>query len=185
MAKPNKEQTTLLEELRDVVVDVMIDMPEWADADVQSLRSVPLGVLRRNATQRHGVTRWKRGVDLQNLRPRDVEVIDLHPKMLTSEWKAYSAFVLHHEYIHALGLRAHNSLFRKLEAAWPGRAASVHGVQFTEHLRRAKAIWLWFCPDCGKEFPRQKRSRGKYKCRQCNTTLIDKKNPDLVTTSLQ
>lgn len=182
MAKPNKEQTILLGELRDFVVDVMRDMPEWADADIQSLRSVPLGVLRRNATQRHGVTRWKRGVDLRTLRPEDVEVIDLHPKMLNSQWKAYSAFVLHHEYIHALGLRAHNSLFRQLEAAWPGRAASVFGVRFTEHLRREKAVWLWCCPECKQEFPRQKRSRGKYKCRKCNTTLIDKKNPDLVVT---
>ncbi len=185
MAKPNNEQIALLTELRDFVVDVMLDMPEWADADVQSLRSVPLGVLRRNATQRHGVTRWRRGVDLGNLRPVDVEVIDLHPEMLSSKWKAYSAFVLHHEYIHALGLRAHNSLFRRLEAAWPGHTAGLLGVEFTEHLRREKAVWLWCCPDCEREFPRKKRSRGRYKCRQCNSTLIDKKNPRLVTNCLQ
>ncbi len=185
MAKPSNEQKILLNELRDFVIEVMTDMPEWAESNVEILRQIPLGVLRKNATQRHGVTRWKRGVDLRNLRPEDVEVIDLHPKMLNSQWKAYSGFVLHHEYIHALGLRAHNSLFRKLEAAWPGRAASVFGVQFTEHLRREKAIWLWCCKGCGKEFPRQKRSRGKYKCRQCNTTLVDKKNPYIVTKSLQ
>lgn len=182
MAKPSKEQVILLSELRDFVINVMLDMPQWIDADVESLRLVPLGVLRRNATQRHGVTRWKRGVDLRNLLPKDVEIIDLHPKLLDSNWKAYSAFVLHHEYIHALGLRAHNSLFRKLESAWPGRSASTHGTQFTEHLRREKAVWLWCCPDCNREFPRQKPSRKKYKCRECNTTLIDKKNPHLVVT---
>ena len=185
MAKPSKEQSLLLSEIRDFVLEVMFDMPEWANAKVEDLRSIPLGVLRKNATQRHGVTRWKRGVDVRSLQPKDVEVIDLHPEMLKPEWKAYSGFVLHHEYIHALGLRAHNSLFRKLEAAWPGRTASVFGVQFTEHLRREKAIWLWCCPDCKKEFPRQKRSRGNYKCRQCNTTLIDKKNPDIITKCLQ
>ena len=125
MAKPSKEQVILLSELRDFVINVMLDMPQWVDADVESLRLVPLGVLRRNATQRHGVTRWKRGVDLRNLLPKDVEIIDLHPKLLDSNWKAYSAFVLHHEYIHALGLRAHNTLFRKLESAWPGRSAST------------------------------------------------------------
>lgn len=180
MAKPSKEQTILLNELRDFVIDVMRDMPEWVDANVERLLTIPLGVLRRNATQRHGVTRWKRGVDIASLEPEDVEVIDLHPRMLNEQWRAYSAFVLHHEYIHALGLRAHNTLFRQLEAAWPGNKASTHGILFTEHLRREKAIWLWCCPNCQQEFPRQKPSRRRYRCRKCNTTLVDKKNPDIV-----
>ena len=105
----------------------MTDMPEWAESNVEILRQIPLGVLRKNATQRHGVTRWKRGVNLASLAPEDVEVIDLHPRMLEDDWKAYSAFVLHHEYIHALGLREHNSLFRKLESAWPAPKASGQG----------------------------------------------------------
>ncbi|MDA9254607.1 hypothetical protein N9P14_00840 [Candidatus Poseidoniaceae archaeon] len=179
MAKPSKEQIHLLDELRDFVIEVMRDMPEWVDAKVERLRSIPLGVLRRNATQRHGVTRWKRGVNLHTLQPEDVEVIDIHPKMLNQQWKAYSAFVLHHEYIHALGLRAHNTLFRQLEAAWPGRTAGEQGIQFTEHLRLERAIWLWCCPDCQQAFPRQKPSRGRYRCRKCNTVLLDKKNPSL------
>ena len=154
MAKPSKEQVLLLDELRNFVIEVMRDMPEWVDAKVD---------------------RWRRGVDLRSLNPEDVEVIDIHPQMLNPQWKAYSAFVLHHEYIHALGLRAHNTLFRTLEAAWPGRTAGGHGTQFTEHLRREKAIWLWCCPDCQQEFPRQKPSRRKYRCRKCNTILIDKK----------
>ncbi|HJL96587.1 MAG TPA: hypothetical protein QF401_00390 [Candidatus Poseidoniaceae archaeon] len=180
MAKPSKEQTILLNELRDFVIDVMLDMPEWVDANVERLRTITLGVLRRNATQRHGVTRWKRGVNPASLELEDVEVIDLHPKLLNLKWRAYSAFVLHHEYIHALGLRAHNSIFRQLESAWPGHKASTHGIQFTEYLRREKAIWLWCCPKCQQEFPRQKPSRRRFRCRKCNTTLIDKKNPTLV-----
>lgn len=179
MAKPNKEQVLLLEELRDFVLEVMFDMPEWADAQVENLRSIPLGVLRKNATQRHGITRWKRGVDVRSLQPNDVEVIEIHPQMLNPEWKAYSAFVLHHEYIHALGLRAHNTLFRQLEAAWPGSKAGKQGPKFTEFLRRARAVWLWCCPKCSQEFPRQKPSNRRYRCRKCNTVLIDKKNPAL------
>ena len=177
MAKPSKEQSVHLQELRDFVVDVMKDMPVWADRDVELLRSIPLGVLRKNATQRHGVTRWKRGVDVHSLTLHTIETIDLHPQLLTQRWRAYSAFVLHHEYIHALGFREHNSLFRQLEHTWPGRSASSQGLEFTEFLRRSKALWLWCCSTCGKEFPRQKPSRRRYRCRTCNTRLVDKKNP--------
>ena len=180
MAKPNKEQSLLLSEIRDFVLEVMFDMPEWANAKVEDLRSIPLGVLRKNATQRHGVTRWKRGVDVRSLQPKDVEVIDLHPEMLKPEWKAYSGFVLHHEYIHALGLREHNTLFRQLESAWPGSTAGRQGPLFTEALSRARAVWLWSCTTCGQEFPRQKPSKRRYRCRKCNTVLIDKKNPVLL-----
>ena len=182
MAKPNKRQQILLEEFRDFVIEVMMDMPEWAESNVERLRNIQLGVLRKNATQRHGVTRWKRGVDLRSLTPEDVEVIDLHPRMLEGEWKPYSAFVLHHEYIHALGLREHNSLFRTLESAWPAPKAGVQGRKFTEFLRRQRAEWLWCCSNCGSEYPRQKQSRRRYRCRACNTILVDRKNPDAVTT---
>ena len=57
MAKPSNEQKILLNELRDFVIEVMTDMPEWAESNVEILRQIPLGVLRKNATQRHGVTR--------------------------------------------------------------------------------------------------------------------------------
>lgn len=182
MAKPSNEQKILLNELRDFVIEVMTDMPEWAESNVEILRQIPLGVLRKNATQRHGVTRWKRGVNLASLAPEDVEVIDLHPRMLEVDWRAYSAFVLHHEYIHALGLREHNSLFRKLESAWPAPKASGQGRLFTEFLRRQRAKWLWYCSTCGAEYPRQKRSRRRYRCRACNTVLVDRENPDAVLT---
>lgn len=179
MAKPSQHQASQLAELRDFVIDVMREMPVWKDANVEQLRCLNLGVLRKNATQRHGVTRWKRGVDANSLTLENVDTIDLHPQLLDARWKAYSAFVLHHEYIHALGYREHNSLFRTLEDTWPGRSASSHGLEFTEHLRRLKAVWLWCCPTCEKEFPRQKPSRRRYRCRTCNSILFDKKNPAL------
>ena len=180
MVRPSIEAKANLKELRDAVVDIMLDMPVWADAPIEELRDIPLGVLRKNATQRHGVTRWKRGVNLNQMRVSDVDVIDLHPRLLDEEWRPYGAFVLHHEYIHALGLREHNKLFRQLEAAWPGSTAGRQGPLFTEALRRARAVWLWSCTTCGQEFPRQKPSKRRYRCRKCNTVLIDKKNPVLL-----
>ena len=151
-------------------------MAEWQEYDVDKLALIPLGVLRRNSTQRHGVTRWQIGADPQNLAIMDVEVIDIHPRLLDEKWKPYAAFVLHHEYIHALGFREHNRIFRYLENAWPGSTASKHGPEFTEYLRLENATWIWQCSKCGKGYPRKKQSRGRYKCRNCNVVLNDVKN---------
>ena len=176
MVRPKAEAAKALHMLRDTVLEVMIDMPIWADAPVNDLRAIPLGVLRKNATQRHGVTRWKRGVNLDLMQISDVEVIDLHPQLLNPEWSAYAAFVLHHEYIHALGFRPHDSTFRALERAWPGRSAVKHAKEFTENLRRKRAVWLWVCTTCERNYPRQKPSKGRYRCRQCSTVLVDRPN---------
>jgi len=176
MVRPNSETAQALVHLRDKVLEVMLDMPVWEDSPVQDLRSIPLGVLRKNATQRHGVTRWRRGVNLNSMRIADVEVIDLHPRLLDPEWSAYAAFVLHHEYIHALGFRRHDSTFRALEASWPGRSAAKHAHEFTETLRRQRAAWLWVCSTCNRSYPRQKPSKGRYRCRGCSTVLVDTPN---------
>jgi predicted SprT family Zn-dependent metalloprotease len=180
MVRPSAEANEALLELREAVIDIMRDMPIWKDAPVDELIHIPLGVLRKNATQRHGVTRWKRGVNLNEMNIEDVEVIDLHPRLLEGAWRPYGAFVLHHEYIHALGFRAHDAKFRLLEASWPGRAASKHAHEFTEMLRRTRASWLWVCATCEKSYPRQKRSQGRYRCRACSTVLTDQVNPDCV-----
>ena len=89
MARPSDEARLALEHRKDTVIDLMLDMPIWHDAPVESLRQIPLGVLRKNATQRHGVTRWRRGVDLEAMQVSDVEVIDLHPQLLDAQWSAY------------------------------------------------------------------------------------------------
>ena len=114
------------------------------------------------------------------MRVSDVDVIDLHPRLLDDQWRPYGAFVLHHEFIHALGFRAHDSTFRALESAWPGRRASKHAREFTELMRRSRADWLWVCATCDTTYPRQKRSRGRYKCRVCSSVLTDRINPDKV-----
>lgn len=175
MVKPTPDQKIKLEHLRSIVLDLMQDMEIWNQIDTDGLEQISLGVLRRNATQRHGVTRWKKGVDVSNLIPSDVEEINIHPHLLDEKWNAYAAFVLHHEYIHALGFREHDKRFRYLEKSWPGSKAVKHGSEFTEFLRLKNAKWIWECKNCDKQFPRKKPSRGMYKCRDCSTILRDKK----------
>ena len=82
MVKPTPDQKIKLEQLRSIVLDLMQDMEIWNQIDTEGLEQISLGVLRRNATQRHGVTRWKKGVDVSNLIPSDVEEINIHPHLL-------------------------------------------------------------------------------------------------------
>ena len=56
MVKPDKSQSILLENLRDLVIGIMLDMEIWQNYDLAPLQNVKLGLLRKNATQRHGVT---------------------------------------------------------------------------------------------------------------------------------
>ena len=175
MAKPSTSQSIELNSLRDFVIEVMDSMEIWSKDKLTSLTEIDLGVLRKNATQRHGVTRWKRGVR-KPTHPEQVEVIDLHPRLLSSEWMPYAAWVLHHEFVHALGYTAHDSTFRSLEALWPSQESSKMGSKFTEMLRIERATWLWICSTCEKEYPRQKPGKGRYLCRTCRTVLKDVPN---------
>ncbi len=175
MAKPSKIQLEELTNLREFVLEVMMAMDVWSEEELTKLTEIDLGVLRKNATQRHGVTRWKRGVRKPS-KPEQVEVIDLHPRLLTTEWMPYAAWVLHHEFVHALGYTAHDATFRSLEKLWPSQESPKMGSVFTEMLRKEKATWLWVCNTCQKEYPRQKAGRGRYLCRVCRTVLVDVRN---------
>ena len=95
MVNPNHQQIVKLDKLRSIVLDLMLDMEVWNKTNTQVLKQIKLGVLRKNATQRHGVTRWKIGSDISDLNPQDVEVIDIHPELLEERWNAYAAFVLY------------------------------------------------------------------------------------------
>lgn len=172
MARASNLQIDELNDLRDFVVEVMSAMEVWSEEQLTKLFAIKLGVLKRNATQRHGVTRWKRGVTKPS-KPEEVEVIDLHPRLLTKEWKPYAAWVMHHEFVHALGFSAHDSTFRSLENLWPSQDSSKMGAGFTEMLRAEKASWMWVCNTCDKEYPRQKPGKGRYQCRICRTVLVD------------
>ena len=172
MVKPSQIQLEELNHLREFVLEVMMAMEVWSEHELTKLTEIDLGVLRKNATQRHGVTRWKRG-GLNPSNPEQVEVIDLHPRLLTTEWMPYAAWVLHHEFVHALGYTAHDSTFRSLENLWPSQESSKMGSRFTEMLRKERASWLWVCTTCEKEYPRQKPGKGRYLCRTCRTVLKD------------
>ena len=78
MVKPNKYQLEELVELREFVIEVMASMEIWSEELLTKLTTIDLGVLRKNATQRHGVTRWRQGVRNPTI-PEEVKVIELHP----------------------------------------------------------------------------------------------------------
>ena len=169
MVKPTYAQKTRLVALREDVVSTMEGLPFLADIDLNGLLTIPLGVLRKNATQRHGVTRW-------HTLPSgalSVEVVNLHPNLLEDDWEDYALFVLFHEYLHALGYRAHDAQFRSMEAQWPDSKGAMRGKAFTHERRLARAAWHWVCSTCGQRFPRQRRGGGRFLCRTCRTVLVD------------
>lgn len=169
LVKPNSEQRAFLEGLRQHVLEQMHLMPMFMEADLSNLGEVPLGVLRSNATQRHGVTRWS----VASTGALTVDVVDLHPALLNGEWRDYAAFVLFHEFLHVLGHRAHDARFRSMEAQWPDKNGAMRGKAFTHDRRLMRAKWHWVCPTCDLRFPRQRRGGGRFLCRTCRTVLLD------------
>ena len=144
MARASPHQLDVLITLRNEVMTVMEDVG-LLDAEQRNLLlDVPLGVLRSNSTQRHGVTRWKADQDGQ----LTVEVVDLNPHLLNEAWQDYAAFVLFHEFLHVMGYRAHDRVFRTLESMWPDAEASSRGKAFTHARRMARATWHWVCSTC-------------------------------------
>ena len=115
MVNASPSQVKLLEDLRGQVLDAMHSIEKVRSMRLSTLATIKLGVLRKNATQRHGVTRWQRS----HAGELTVETVDLHPHLLCEGWEDYAAFVLYHEFLHALGFRAHDQRFRVLEAMWP------------------------------------------------------------------
>ena len=77
MAKPSKEQTIVLNQLKDDVLQQMKTVGIENESRLNSLNSIPLAVLRRNATQRHGVTRFRRGANASELKTEDVQTLSL------------------------------------------------------------------------------------------------------------
>ena len=169
MPTANPAQQGFLEPLRDEVLEVMQGLFALDKEDMALLSEVKLGVLRSNATQRHGATRWQRLPDGS----LNLEVVDLHPALLVKAWRAYALFVLYHEFIHVLGHRAHDATFRNLERLWPDQTAAQQGKDFTHDRRLARARWHWVCPTCEQRYPRQRRGSGRFLCKACKTVLID------------
>lgn len=163
-----------IELLREQVLSEMLDMGFHA-SDLQELRQIPLGWLRRDATQRHGVTRFHPGVDLGSaeLGPSNIRIVDLHRSLVKPEWWRYGQYVLYHEYCHCLGHPGHGRGFKALEARWRDEEARGLGKKLTDELRLSLARWIWMCPSCEKGHPRRKKSNGRFLCRICNVALRD------------
>ena len=175
MPRPSTQQQQDLDALRVEVLAEMVSIGLLDEDGRQRLDHVPLGVLRSNATQRHGVTRWSSD---EHGRLK-VDVVDLNPHLLVEHWRDYAAFVLFHEFLHVLGHRAHDRTFRALEARWPNGAASARGKAFTHARRLARASWHWVCSTCGERYPRQRKGGGRYMCRRCKTVLKDVPSRDI------
>ena len=157
------------------VIDSMGKISQLQNLPVEELHNIPLGRLRRDAVRLHAACRYNRGVDKRadGLSPSDVRCVDVHPDSMSKQWRKYAAFLLYHEYLHALGFVGHDRTFRALERLWPDEEGRTMGKAFGEHLRRRSANWLWTCPQCGGEHARTKRSNGRYRCRTCMVTLLD------------
>jgi predicted SprT family Zn-dependent metalloprotease len=175
VVRPNTEQRAFLQGLRGEVLEGMQNLSFLDTVDLSSVEEVPLGVLRSNATQRHGVTRWK----VEPTGHLTVEVVDLHPALLNDEWRDYALFVMYHEFLHVLGHRAHDGPFRSMEAQWPDQVGASRGKSFTHERRLMRAKWHWFCSTCDLRFPRQRRGGGRYMCRTCRTVLQDVPTQDI------
>lgn len=164
-----------LEFLRFRVIGIMSQMESLNEKNLQPLANVPLARLRRDATRLHGVCRFNKGVDKQdvNLSPLDVREVALHPESLSDEWLRYAEFLMFHEFLHALGHGGHGREFRSLEAQWPDRDAKQLGNDFARHLRKRNAKFAWKCPTCDWQTERSRPSSGRYLCRSCKVKLID------------
>lgn len=170
------EDEVVLDNLASSVVLKMQQIPQLSGLPITELEAIPLGRLRKDATRLHAVCRYQKGVRKAEISgPADVRCVDVHPAALTQDWQRYAAFLLYHEYLHALGFAGHDKTFRNLEALWPDEEARGMGKSFGLHLRKRAAKWLWTCPQCAKEYARNRRGKGRYRCRNCSVILIDVK----------
>ena len=89
---------------------------------------------------------------------QQVDVIDIHPRLLTKDWIPYGAWVLHHEFVHALGYTAHDSTFRSLENLWPSPESSTMGFKISPRCcaREKGEVAVGFVRHAQKEYPKTK-----------------------------
>ena len=168
------DDNEVLRKIANSVIVTMHQIPELQHLSINDLHEIPLGFLRRDATRLHAVCRYRRGISKAQISgPSDVRCVDIHPVAMQVEWRLYAAFLIYHEFLHALGYTGHDRTFRRLEALWPNTTATKMGAAFGQHLRRKRSKWLWKCPQCGKEHPRNRRGNGRYRCRECRVILQD------------
>ena len=81
MVRPNASQSLRLELLRDEVVTEMKSLGVFSVESLNIASTVNLGLLRKNSTQRHGVTRW-----IREQGELILQTVDLHPVLLEQDW---------------------------------------------------------------------------------------------------
>ena len=168
------EDDQVLRKIANSVIVTMYGIPQINHLPIEEIRDIPLGKLRRDATRLHAVCRYRKGIQKSEISgPKDVRCVDVHPLALEMDWQRYAAFLLYHEFLHALGFAGHDRTFRNLEALWPDDGARNMGQSFGNYLRKRAAKWLWTCPQCLKEHPRNRRGNGRYRCRECRVVLVD------------
>ena len=172
MAKPTPEQLLQLEGFRNIASQVLFGLGIVNSNMLASIDLIPLTVLKRSATIRHGSTKWKVGMPVYGT-PDEVGEISLHPELLETSWRSYGVWVMYHELIHACGYIRHDKDFRKIESCWPDKTSKGLGKYFTTYLRSKKYEWNWTCHSCDTVYLRQRRSNGRYACRHCKKTLVD------------
>ena len=137
MAKPTPEQLLQLEGFRNIASQVLFGLGIVNSNMLASIDLIPLTVLKRSATIRHGSTKWKVGMPVYGT-PDEVGEISLHPELLETSWRSYGVWVMYHELIHACGYIRHDKDFRKIESCWPDKTSKGLGKYFTTYLRSKK-----------------------------------------------
>lgn len=168
------DDNQVLRTIANSVILTMHEIPEIQHLPIEQLHDIKLGFLRRDATRLHAVCRYQRGIMKSQISgPSDVRCVDVHPVALQEEWRLYAAFLLYHEFLHALGFTGHDRTFRRIEALWPNTTATKMGSDFSLYLRKIRSKWMWRCPSCQKEYFRSRRGNGRYRCRECQAVLVD------------
>lgn len=168
------ENRVMIDEISQFVIGTMSEIDEFRVFPIHELRNVKIGLLRMDSTRKHAVCRYHRGVD-KNARNGaiDVRSIDLHPLVLSEEWRSYARYLMFHEYIHALGISNHGARFKRLDSTWPRPEDKNLGLEFHRFASRINFKWTWKCQSCEFSTNRSKRSNGRYLCRNCNRVLVD------------
>ena len=174
----DSDKLITLEISRDSVINSMSKLGFSTPDEINDLRKIKLGVLRKSSVYRHGVTRFIPTSKWSSKKPNPscVKIVDIHPLLLEPEWIIYREIILFHEFILCLGNLGHNNTFYKLESLWPTIEQKKElGNKFMEILKMKNSTWKWICPKCNIHVLRQRKSSSKYICRRCNTKLIDEK----------
>jgi DNA-directed RNA polymerase subunit RPC12/RpoP len=172
----NNDVTITLEKSRDTVLTIMSNLGFVSSSEINKLKNIKLGLLRKNSVYRHGVTRFLPTLkwNAKNANPSCVRVVDIHPLLLEPEWIIYREIILYHEFIHCLGHIGHNNAFYTLESLWPTIDQKKElGKKFMEILKLRNSSWKWKCLKCNMHVLRQRKSSGRYLCRRCNHKLVD------------